>query len=180
MLEIDGERTSDSTDILYRLDALYPEPPLLAPDPQIAELQRQLEDWADESFLWYFLQYFRLRDESAEEDAASGRARRLPRLLRWTLAWFRSGGTWERRETGLLRGLEARLDDLVKFLRGRPFFYADRPSIADLAVYGMLHSMLRGAIPDAIHMVSERAPLMEFMQRLEKATEAGEASRRNP
>jgi glutathione S-transferase len=53
VLDIRGEHVSDSTDILLRLDELYPEPPLLSADPTVAQQQRQLEDWADASFLWY-------------------------------------------------------------------------------------------------------------------------------
>src|SRR5262245_32808766 len=54
VLTIDSELVSDSTRILQRLDELYPKPPLLSSDPVVAAQQRQLEDWADESFLWYW------------------------------------------------------------------------------------------------------------------------------
>jgi glutathione S-transferase len=166
VLEIDGARTPDSTDILFRLDALYPEPPLLADDPKIAGLQRQLEEWADESFLWYFLAFSRLRP-----DATASRPRsRLPRSLRRLLAWLRSGGTWERPNTALVRGLGDRLDDLVNFLGGRTFFYADRPSIADLGVYGMLYTMRLDTIPGSARMLEQRPALLEFMRRLERKT----------
>ncbi len=170
VLEIDGERTHDSTGILLRLDELFPDPPLLAKEPQIAEMQQQLENWADESFLWYYLQYFRIRDAKAEEDTSNG-ASRLPGLVRWTLAWFRSGGTWERPETAIMRGLGDRMDDLVQFLGTRPFFYSDQVSMADLAVYSMLHSMHAGGIPGAHAMIVDRPSLIQFIQRVEEATD---------
>ncbi len=170
VLEIDGDRTHDSTDILYRLDELFPDPPLLAKEPRIAELQQQLENWADESFLWYYLQYFRIRDAKVEDDAKNG-ASRLPGFVRWTLAWFRSGGTWERPETAIIRGLGDRMDDLVQFLGTRPFFYSDQVSMADLAVYSMLHSMRNGGIPGATDMLAERPSLERFIERVEEATD---------
>ena len=172
VLEIDGQRTADSTDILFRLDALYPDPPLLAADPKIAEMQRQLEDWADESFLWYFVAFSRSSENAnASVGASEGRRKtRLPRFLRWALAWLRSGGTWERPETALMRGLGDRLDDLVKFLGGRSFFYADRISVADLGVYGMLYTMRLDSIAGSAKMLDERPALVEFMRRVERQT----------
>jgi glutathione S-transferase len=139
---------------------------LLADDPKIAGLQRQLEEWADESFLWYFLAFSREQNDATASNPRS----RLPRFLRQVLAWLRSGGTWERPNTALVRGLGDRLDDLVNFLGGRAFFYADRPSIADLAVYGMLYTMRLDVIPGSARMLEQRPALAEFMRRLERRT----------
>ena len=86
------------------------------------------------------------------------------------MAWFRSGGTWERPETALLRGLGDRLDDLVNFLGARPFFHSERVSMADLAVYGMLFTLGRDAIPGTAGLLAQRPALLEFMRRLERDT----------
>ena len=48
VIHVGDEVIEDSTQILYALDARYPDPPLLAPDPTVASQQRQLEDWADD------------------------------------------------------------------------------------------------------------------------------------
>src|SRR5512140_3858000 len=53
VLDVDGDRTYDSTFILRKLDALVPEPALFDADPAIAARQRFLEDWSDESLYWY-------------------------------------------------------------------------------------------------------------------------------
>src|SRR5258706_11663725 len=53
VLDLDGEKTFDSTLILRRLDALVPAPPLFADDPHAATRQRFVEDWSDESLYWY-------------------------------------------------------------------------------------------------------------------------------
>ena len=60
VIHVGDEVIEDSTQILFALDARYPDPPLLAPDPMVASQQRQLEDWADESFLWYWMKYRRM------------------------------------------------------------------------------------------------------------------------
>ena len=182
-LEEDGVEQSveDSTDILYALDARFPEPPLLSADPTTASQQRQLENWADESFLWYFLKYRRmvgagemelpLASDAPEPDAtpATGENGQSGALRRFA-AWLRAGGTWERPITGLLREIGLRLDDLVNFLGARPYFYSDRLSVADLGVYAMLYTLRNGSIPGAEHLLAQRPSLVAFMERVEQAT----------
>ncbi len=52
VLEVEGRLIPDSTEILFELDTLFPNPPLLSPEAMVAEQQRQLEDWTDASFSW--------------------------------------------------------------------------------------------------------------------------------
>ena len=168
VMRVDGELVSDSTDILLKLDELRPDPPLLSSDPMVAEQQRNLEDWADESFLYYFQQWFRLAATTEREDGTPQRPRSP--FLRRLGAWIRAGGTWERPETAILRGLDDRLNDLVNFLGSRRFFYSDQLGMADLAVYGMLYTMRLGAIPGADQIINIRPTLLEFMRRIEETT----------
>jgi len=171
VVAIDSELVSDSTGILLRLDELFPKPPLLSSDPVVAAQQRQLEDWADESFLWYWNRWLALAQqrESAAPEAARRGALRIPGVRR-ALAWLRAGGTWERPETGLMRGIEDRLGDLVNLLGSRRFFYAEQPSMADLAVYGMLFVLRMDAMTGSARLLANRPTLIEFMRRLEEAT----------
>ena len=180
VLAVGEERIQDSTAILLRLDELFPEAPLLSSDPIVADQQRQLEDWADESFLWYFSRWLQMHDAPLPTPGAdpigairqeSGRFGFFRRLA----AWLRAGGTWERPETGLLRGIADRLGDLANFLGARPFFYADRASIADLAVYGMLCTLRRNVIPGSEQLLSQRPSLIEFMRRVEHESEGAAA-----
>jgi glutathione S-transferase len=178
VLDIDGEHVPDSTEILYRLDELHPDPPLLSPDPTVAGQQRQLLEWSDQSFLWHYMRYRRMlqtefevpvvRDEPSADPEVTASDGGSP--LRRLFAWLRAGGTWERPMTGLLRDLGLRLDDLVNFLGTRPFFYSQVLSVADLAVYAMLHTMGNDAIPGAARLIAERPSLVAFIQRVEDAT----------
>lgn len=176
VLHVGDEVIEDSTQILFALDARYPDPPLLAPDPMVASQQRQLEDWADECFLWHWMRYRRMigggeltlplkddRLDAPREAEKSGAFRRLR-------AWLKAGGTWERPITSLQRELGLRLDDLVNFLGARPFFYWDRLSVADLGVYAMLFTMRRDSIPGSSRLLAERPTLVAFMTRVEDAT----------
>jgi glutathione S-transferase len=166
VLTIDEELVSDSTEILLRLDQLWPDPPLLSPEPQIAEQQRSLEDWADESFLWYWNRWARVRPHhDAGNDGQSA-----PRAFRRLRAWLAAGGTWERPLTGILRGVNDRMVDLENFLGARPYFYAERISMADLAVYSMLRTMEFDAIPGSAALLIQHPPLVEFLRRVEDET----------
>ncbi len=169
VLEVAGERIADSTEILLRLEQRFPRPPLLAADPRTQAQQRQLEDWADESFLFYFQRWIRMNQERESRREGAARAGAL-RRLRGVGAWLRAGGTWERPHTALLRQLGDRMDDLVNFLGARAFFYADAVSMADLAVYGMLFTLRSDAIPGSQRLLAERPALVDYMRRVEVET----------
>ncbi len=169
VMTIDGELVSDSTDILLRLDELYPDPPLLSRDPVVAEQQRSLEDWADESFMWYWNQWSRIRPEPGTENGDANGSRSGP--LRRFRAWLATGGTWERPLTGILRGMNDRMSDLVNFLGSRRFFYSEQISMADLAVYAMLKTMEYDAIPGTAQLLSQHPNLNEFIARVEGETD---------
>ena len=166
VMRIDEELISDSTNILLKLDEVYPEPPLLSPDPTVAGQQRKLENWADESFLWYFQQWLRMSQDGRGNTPQNVRSSLLRRLR----AWMSAGGTWERPQTAILRGIDDRLGDLVNLLGTRRFFYADRVSMADLAVYGMLHTVRSDAIPGSARLLDMRPALRELMRSVEEET----------
>jgi glutathione S-transferase len=179
VLELDGERTHDSTLILRRLETLVPEPPLLSTDPQNAAAQRLLEDWADESLYWYGMALRwceRNRRATAAQilDGLPAPVRViaglvLPRQIhRSTIAQGLG-----RLPHDLLTGELARhLDDLVTLLGGRPFFHADRASVADLAVYGQFHMLTSGPTPEAGELITARPALVTHMRRVEAAAPA--------
>jgi glutathione S-transferase len=174
VIEIDGRRVDDSTRILLVLDERFPDPPLLAREPKTAAMQRRLEDWADESFFWYWNQWRRMTDERAEHAA---------RLAAYRFSWLQPSTWFESlwgpgagprpdpgRERFLLGELARRMEDLVGWLGARPYFYADEPSMADLAVYAMLRNVRVGTFGGAQDLLADRPALVSFMRRLEEAT----------
>ena len=63
-----------------------------------------------------------------------------------------------------------RLDELVMMLGDRPFFYADKPSAADLAIFGQFNTMASGPTPEAAEMIRKRPALVAWQQRVDVAT----------
>ena len=173
LLEVDDERVHDSTRIVVRLDELFPEPPILSTDPKLADAQRRLEEWCDETFFFYWLRWDRLQKQEAE---------RPPRpfgLLAWLkdLALGRGPVVRPRSRDGLspealdlVDQIGRRCDDLLNLLGGRPFFYGDSPSLADLAVSAMLEAMRQGNLPRGPQLILERPPLAAYMKRVAEAT----------
>jgi glutathione S-transferase len=173
VLEVDGRRVTDSTQILEWLEARFPDPPLLARDPRMAESQRNLASWSDTSFVWYWNRWRAARfpqpgDEQPVDDSLLARLRQeLGRAL-GSLPRSRA----EAREIEIIGEIQDRLDDLVGFLGTRPFFYADEPSIADLSVYAMLLVLRTEAIPGMRESVERRPELMAFLERMSARVDA--------
>jgi glutathione S-transferase len=177
VLEIDGERFIDSSFILRHLDKLHPEPQLLAEDPATAAGQRQLEDWSDESLYW-LLMALRWSEKNAAATARQITAG-LPALMRPVAKVMLSRQITEMtKQQGfgrfaqpiLVRELGGRLDDLVLMLGKRSFFFADRPSVADLAIACQLRMACSGPTPDAEACVADRPALADYQKRVEEAT----------
>jgi glutathione S-transferase len=172
-IDIDGERIPDSTAILLRLDELYPEPPLVSEDPRVAEKQLALVHWVDETFLWYWDRWVRrpghpapegpfvmLAGESLAEAERRGQAEapRDPHAER----------SAETRR--LVEELSHRVADLARLLGPRPFFYADRVGIADLAAYAMLKSLAEDSVTGTRRHLERQPTLLAFLRRVEQET----------
>lgn len=169
--DVDGERVADSVRILDVLDERYPEPPLVSSDPRAAASQRRLEAWAGETFFFYWVSYLRDRME-AEEAPAAAAPRQGPLARLGILRRVIERGPASAGGDGARWGEEFRrcLGDLAGFLGTRPFFYADRISRADLAVYAFLHSLTRNEIPGGHSLLADQPRLVGLMHRVEQET----------
>jgi len=167
VIEVDGIRVHDSSAILDFLDERFPEPPLLSSDPKLAASQRTLESWAEETFVFYWMNHLRSLvrvDEAGDGDSPvpppTGSRSRLSR---------RKKAPRLNLQEGLGKEFGQRLDDLVNFLGRRPFFYSDRVSRADLAIYSFLLNMPSVAGPAVAAAVESRQALVDLMARVEAA-----------
>lgn len=177
--DLDGERVYDSTFILRRLDELVPEPPLLVDDPSRAAAQRLLEDWADESLYWTIMA-FRFGGENAPRAIAQiidglpipTLARPLVRRMigRQIGKLVQAQGMGRLPVDVLVDEYSARLDDLERLLGSQPFFYDDRLSVADLAVYAQLHFGDSEVTPEAQRVLRAHQSLVDHSKRVEQAT----------
>lgn len=179
VLAVDGTRVFDSTLILRRLDALVPTPPLFDQDARIGARQRFLEDWSDEALYWYGMA-LRWSDANAAAtvaqivgDIGAPRVLRpvLGVVLRRQIRAQAAGQGLQRLPLDILIGeLTRRLDELAIWLDDRPFFFADQPSGADLALFGQLQMLQSGPTPQAAELIAARPWLGAYAGRVDGAT----------
>lgn len=158
--DIDGVRVADSARILDVLDERYPEPPLAADDPKIAESQRRLEIWAEQTFFFYWDRFLR---DAGEQAGGSG-----------ALARFGVLGPGQRAardaRARYATEFEQRLADLANFLGSRPFFYADRIGRADIAVASFLEILRSGIVPGGDEILARHPTLLDLQLRVDQET----------
>ncbi|WOD18588.1 glutathione S-transferase family protein [Paraburkholderia kirstenboschensis] len=65
VLDYEGERIQDSTDILAFLETRVPVPSVVPTDPRSRAMAMIIEDWADESLFWYAMATLRMGDPVA-------------------------------------------------------------------------------------------------------------------
>ncbi len=164
VLEVDGERRWDSPALVAWLEELVPQPSLYAADPKLRGLQQNLAEWSDTSFAFYWNRWRAARDEAAQRDIERGLLSKLQSHL------GRRGGEGQGspsvRELEILSEVANRMDDLVGFLGERDFFYATQPSVADIAVYGMMLIMAHGPMPGSAAMLEARPTLAAHLRRM--------------
>ncbi len=182
-LDVDGQQLYDSTLILRELDRRFPVPALVSKDERVAAAQRQLEDWSDESLYWHLMALrWCERNVGATLDQITLDMPKWLRPLARLLAPRAIGrmpvvqGTGRLPYDVIVEQTGRLLDDLILLLDDRAFFYSDRPTVADLAVYGELRSAQSGPTPELEAMIGDRPPLVDHMKRVEEACERGSVS----
>jgi glutathione S-transferase len=168
VLDVDGERVHDSTRILDFLDHRFPETPLVSADPRVAREQRRLERWVSETFSFYILRWIRSRFPAPEDPDA-------PQTKLSGLGLIGPDGrlrpeVFETADGGPGPEFERRLVDLVAFLGDRPFFFSDRLSRADLAVFSSFHGMATGLYPGGRELLEQHPRLLAHHARVDRAT----------
>lgn len=177
VLEYDGERIEDSTDIACFLEAKHPEPPLWPADPLQRARCDVLEDWADEVLYWYGI--YEQRRISVSKDSDEAYFADFPEPAR-TLAVERLRGEVEKNlnrqgigrypvdkvKSDIRRGLDA----LCAFLGADDYVAGPALSLADLALCGQFERRLAGTNPWLAEQVRARPALSAWLQRVLAAT----------
>lgn len=179
VLDVDGARTFDSSAILRRLDSLVPAPVLFDAEPSVAARQRFLEDWSDEALYWYGMG-LRWSDANAaatvvqviDDIGAPTMLRPMLRvILRRQIGRQAASQGLQRLPMDFLVGeLAQRFDELAVWLGDRPFFFADEPSAADLAVFAQLRMLQSGPTPQGAELIAQRSWLAAYYDRVDRAT----------
>ena len=176
VLEHDGRRIFDSTDIARHLDERFPEPRLLPEDPVQQAQVHVLEDWADEALYFYEMTMRMTWPENS--------ARWVPILLAAEKPWVRrllepllprairrvteAQGIGRKAKDDVERELGRHLDAIVAWLGDGDWLVGDALSLADLAVFAQLFCV-QGAITGA-DAIATRPALVAWMERVDTAT----------
>jgi glutathione S-transferase len=171
VLDYDGERVQDSSDIAVFLETKHPEKPVFPRDPVARASAAIWEDWADESLYWFEV-YFRFMydDARAKSAALLSEGRSGFERVMLTMAVKRMYGK-KLVAQGLGRMPRERVeqkfvehvDTLETLLGSRPWLVGDGRTIADIAVASQLHEIVRTS-----HMASEvnkRTHVTEWLAR---------------
>jgi glutathione S-transferase len=173
VLDADGERVHDSTEIVRRLDTLAPAPPLIPRDPRLAAQATVVEEWADES-LCALTTYERAHDPAARRRMVAGvlAFKRLPSVFApLVAARLRRSG---RNRYGHLLALGPdvvraqlvrHLDAVDAMADGRTWLVADEPTVADVAVAACLHVAHVGRVAPVLALIAARRHASAWLDR---------------
>ena len=177
VLEHDGRRLFDSTDIALYLEERFPTPTLLPADAAQRAQMHVLEDWADESLYFYEMTMRLAWPENAVKwapillAAEKPMVRRLfqPLLPRAIRRVTEAQGIGRKAREDVERELGRHLDAVEGWLGGGHWLVGDALSLADIAVFAQLFC-IQGAITGEEAMAS-RPVLLAWMDRVDAASQ---------
>jgi glutathione S-transferase len=151
VLDYDGQRVQDSSDIAALLEAKHPTPPLYPRDPVLRAQAHFWEDWADESLYWFEV-YLRFAYDDVRARAVAllteGRPR-IERVLVGRVLASRFRKVLAAQGLGRLTSARveakflAHLDALDTLLSSQRWLVGDSRTIADIAVASQLAEVAR-------------------------------------
>jgi glutathione S-transferase len=150
VLDYDGERIQDSSEIAAYLEQKHPEKPVFPKAPAARASAAIWEDWADESLYWFEI-YFRFTYPEARAKAAVLLSEGRPAIERVLLARAVKGMYARKlKAQGLGRMSRERveqkflghLDTLETLLEAQRWLVGDERTIADIAVASQLHEIV--------------------------------------
>jgi glutathione S-transferase len=151
VLDIDGQRFSDSRVIAQELERRFPEPALMPREAGDRAQVQILQDWADESLYWYEL-HFRVQHDAAWSGMLAGLTAGRPSWERAMVAMvLRPRLKRALRAQGMGRAapeqVESRfwmlMSQLDAMLAGRQWLVGERKTVADIAVASQLLEVAR-------------------------------------
>ncbi|WP_207003329.1 glutathione S-transferase family protein [Trinickia mobilis] len=151
VVDFDGERVQDSTDIVVFLEQRVPEPAVFPAEPSQRALACLLEDWADESLYW-FEAALRMTDAGARAKATdllcAGRPawERIPFSIVVRHMYSRklqTQGLGKFPASSIRERLLTHLTYVDALLADSPWLVGHSKSIADIAVAAQLDEIVR-------------------------------------
>jgi glutathione S-transferase len=176
VIDDDGMRVEDSTQILQYLDKQYPEPGLFPDDPTELALCNVLEDWADESLYFY--------DIALHFSFAENAKRRAGHLLQHESKWFQTlvgpfvptilrkqgeaQGAGRRPREIILNDIDRQVNSISNLLTNRDFLLPSGFSAADISIFVELDAMKVAELGAGI--ISDYPAVVEWMSKVDALT----------
>jgi glutathione S-transferase len=154
------EALQDSTPIIEKLEARFPEPRLDPEDPALAFLSALLEEFGDEwGNKWMF--HYRWTYEPDQDSAADriarsnipdpeAAAKMAPKIKERMVPRLSFVGSNEVTRDQIEGSFRRALETLESHLSERPFLFGGRPCMGDLGMFAQLHQCLTDPTPGAI------------------------------
>jgi glutathione S-transferase len=171
VLDYDGERIQDSSDIAVFLEAKHPEKPIFPADPDLRAQAQIWEDWADESLFWFEV-HQRFMYPEAREKAAAALSEGRPAFERVLIKTavkriyskrLKAQGLGRLSTERVEQRLLGHVDTLETLLGRRKWLVGDARSIADIAVASQLAEIASGS-----HLgpeIARRGKVAEWLSR---------------
>ena len=176
VLEVDGERIIDSTEIIKYLDANYSENQILGDDqPWFVGV---LEDWADASLYWFAV-YYRWQVLENFEPFSKRAFAKLPAALRWfvpglvrkkTLKSLHAQGIGRFSESEVREQLRGHLAHLDRLLGEHEWMSGTKIGAADLAVFPLVRQFALASMPQCRPLVLEHERLNSWLKAVDAKT----------
>jgi glutathione S-transferase len=183
LVDANEDALQDSTPIIEKLEAQFPEPSITPDDPGVAFLSVLLEDYADE---WLNKAMFHYRWTYPQDQESA--AKRISDMIfegaekpdgieeqvrtRMVSRLYHVGSSPE--TAPLIEGSFTRVLALLdKLLASRPYLFGGRPSLADFGLAGQLMQLNSDPTPGAI--LKAQAPnVVRWLERMESPKAEGE------
>ncbi|HWO20514.1 MAG TPA: glutathione S-transferase family protein [Kofleriaceae bacterium] len=171
VLDYDGERIQDSSDIAAFLEAKHPERPIFPADPDLRAQAQIWEDWADESLFW-FEAHQRFMYPEARERAAAALTEGRPAFERVLMKGavkriygkrLKAQGLGRLGTERVEQRLLGHVDTLETLLGRRTWLVGDARSIADIAVASQLAEIVSGS--HLAPQIARREKVMAWLAR---------------
>jgi glutathione S-transferase len=170
VLDYDGERIQDSSEIVAFLETKHPDPPLVPRDPILRAEAHVWEDWADESLYWFEV-YLRFAYDGARKrsvallaDSKLERMVMAPALGNMYRKKLAAQGLGRLEPAQVERRFLAHLDALEVVVAAKHWLVGSVCTIADIAVGSQLAEIVRTShLADEI---AKRTHVGEWLARL--------------
>jgi glutathione S-transferase len=164
----DGTAMQDSTPIIEKLEAVFPEPALQPADPVLAFLSALVEEYADEwgnKPMFHYRWFYEADAESAAERIAKamnpeldadGLAAVVPAVKGRMIPRLALVGSSPETKAAIEASFERQVAIVERHLDGRPFLFGGRPALGDFGLFAQLYECFTDPTPG--RLIRETAP----------------------